>query len=184
MGAEKLLAYGLLGFGVYKLLEGTGAVSPFQCPDAARSPALNARNRDSAKRNFLYGPEDSSRPAIAFWARLAKKWAASLPGTFPGGLRDIQAAMDSRCGNCAHFDVSPAMQRCLKETGRLDGYDKVAQDTGARFGYCWKLNFRASDDRTCMVWKEGGPIRENSESPMSLKSKAKALVTEAREELT
>jgi len=184
MGAEKLLAYGLLGFGVYKLLEGTGAIAPLQCPDATRNPALNVANRDNAASKHFYGPEDPSRPSVAFWARLAKTWASKLPGTFPGGLRDIQAAMESRCDNCGHFDVSPTMQRCLKGAGSLDAYDRIASSQGARFGYCWKLHFRAATDRTCLLWKTGGPIRENADSPMSLQSKAKELVMGAREELT
>ena len=69
-----------------------------------------------------------------------------------------------RCGNCAAFDISKKMKKCiqdgLKDDAQTDSYDTV---NAGQLGYCHMLKFECAAKRTCDAWVTGGPIREMNE---------------------
>ncbi len=112
------------------------------CPLATRNLKVNTKNRNAAikESHIQYGPMNPSDDL--FWARLAKFW-----GTTP------KVAQKSKCGNCAAFDTSPRMKKCMP--GEVS-------DSEGRLGYCWMHNFKCHSARTCRTWAKGGPIKMDS----------------------
>ena len=115
-----------------------------ECPAATQDVLLNTENRDFAIESprIDYGPMNLSDSA--YWKRLAKFWK-----TTP------KVAMESRCSNCAAFDISDRMEKCMP--GPLS-------DKDGRLGYCWMHHFKCHSARTCRTWAAGGPIIEDSVS--------------------
>jgi hypothetical protein len=111
------------------------------CPPPTQNLKLNTRNRNAAiKASWIqYGPMNLAD--TAFWQRLAKFW-----DTTPA------VAQQSRCGNCAAFDISPRMEDCMP--GPIS-------DGDGRLGYCWMHHFKCHSARTCRTWAAGGPIRSD-----------------------
>ena len=108
------------------------------CPPATQDPDLNARNRQSTKDNFMYGPMNEDPET--YWARIAKKW--NVP---------IAKAKTRLCGNCIAYDQSPRMKKCM--------------DTDStQVGYCHMHHFKCASYRTCSTWVEGGPIISDKKS--------------------
>ena len=114
------------------------------CPLATQDLQVNTQNRDSAIQAewIQYGPmnlEDDD-----YWEELAKFWKT-----------EPAVAMESRCSNCAAFDLSPRMKECMPgETSDADG----------ELGYCWMHKFKCHSARTCRTWAAGGPITEDEVS--------------------
>ena len=114
------------------------------CPLATQDLQVNTQNRDSAIQAewIQYGPmnlEDDD-----YWEELAKFWKT-----------EPAVAMESRCSNCAAFDLSPRMKECMPgETSDEDG----------ELGYCWMHKFKCHSARTCRTWAAGGPITEDEVS--------------------
>ena len=115
-----------------------------RCPAPTQDLMLNTENRDAAIKNprIMYGPLNLSDNK--YWQRLAKMW-----NTTPS------VAKDSRCSNCAAFDISPRMDDCMP--GPLS-------DKDGRLGYCWMHHFKCHSARTCRTWAAGGPITKDSVS--------------------
>jgi|DEB0MinimDraft_10_1074344.scaffolds.fasta_scaffold119212_1 hypothetical protein len=55
------------------------------------------------------------------------------------------------CGTCAAFDQSTPMMVCISRT---------SDDTS--LGFCQKLKFMCSQENTCSMWVEGGPITDEA----------------------
>ena len=111
------------------------------CPRATQDLALNTRNRNHAiQASYIqYGPlnlADSS-----YWKRLAAFWK-----TTP------EVAKQSRCANCAAFDISPRMKKCMPGS---------TSDALGVLGYCHMHHFKCHSARTCYTWAAGGPIVSN-----------------------
>jgi len=109
------------------------------CPPATQSVKINTHNRDLAvKSAFIrYGPLNMSDQS--YWRMVAQKW-----GTTPA------VARESRCANCAAFDLSPRMKGCMPGAIQKDG--------GGELGYCHMHLFKCSSLRSCLTWVGGGPI--------------------------
>lgn len=115
------------------------------CPVETKNLRLNTINRNKAiNADFIqYGPLNLSDDA--YWKRLAKHWKTS-----------VNVARNSTCGNCAAFDISPRMKKCMTVGETEDQYGE--------FGYCWMHKFKCHSARTCYTWAAGGAIRTNKKS--------------------
>jgi hypothetical protein len=73
----------------------------------------------------------------------------------------VAEAKGSRCGNCAAFNVGPAIKTCIETglaaggSGAQDAWDTV---NTANLGYCEMFDFKCAATRTCDAWVTGGPI--------------------------
>lgn len=131
----------------------------FACPPATQNLKLNTKNRDSAikAKHIQYGPLNPSDKD--YWERLADHWS-----TTP------EAAQESKCSNCAAFDISPRMSECMP--GELMTWDEIkdAMDEGRGWetlGYCWMHHFKCHSARTCYTWAAGAggePIIDDATS--------------------
>lgn len=115
------------------------------CPVATFDLEINTLNRDDAikAKHINYGPLNLTDEQ--YWEDLAAHWSNENRTTTP------EVAKESRCKNCAAFDISPRMKECMPGEVDKDGY----------FGYCWFHNFKCHSERTCYTWAAGGPIEED-----------------------
>jgi hypothetical protein len=67
-----------------------------------------------------------------------------------------------KCGNCAAFDASDSMRKCIESGIRGDDshVDAAATINLSDLGYCNFLHFKCAGTRTCAAWVVGGPITE------------------------
>jgi hypothetical protein len=113
-----------------------------KCPPETQDVSRNLRNREKAIEEQKYGPANPSLPNKKFWSEKAAMW------------NDISVAeaKTMRCGNCAAFDRTPQMLKCIRDglgEGGTDSYDTV--DAGT-LGYCHMLKFKCAAARTCDAW--------------------------------
>ena len=113
------------------------------CPVATRDLHVNIKNRQHAIDEYVYGPANPNEPGD-YWSRLAKIWGISS-----------EEASTMRCSNCAAFNVSPKMKKCMADAISPNGMAVVEQ---ANLGYCELLQFKCAGDRSCGVWLTNGPI--------------------------
>jgi hypothetical protein len=82
---------------------------------------------------------------MAFWQKKADTWDVT-----------INDAKQSRCGNCAAFNVSDKLKQCI-----ANGIGMEADPWGtiklADLGYCEIFDFKCAGTRTCDAWVVGGP---------------------------
>lgn len=120
------------------------------CPPATQDISLNLINRKKAIDEYMYGPLDPNKPNEKFWQKIADEWNAD----------SIEEVKSARCGNCAAFDMSKEMQKCIaKGIGSEKGSDPMDTVDAGHLGYCKFLKFKCAAKRTCSAWVEGGPIR-------------------------
>ncbi len=127
------------------------------CPLPTQDIELNIENRQTAIDEYKYGPLnpglDDTGVNDGFWKEIANTFNT-----------DIEAALDSRCGNCAAFNQTPEMLDCIAEGigegGVADPYDSV--DAGD-LGYCQFLKFKCASNRVCDAWVSGGPITSSTQ---------------------
>ena len=140
------------------------------CPIATKDVRVNLRNRQTAIDTANYGPLDPNLPNDLYWQERAEQF-----DTTP------ELAKESRCGNCAAFDVTEKIQDCIaegiggNESYRYDGAEPrghalpiVKQDAydvveAGQLGYCRVFKFKCAAARTCDAWIAGGPIADNDE---------------------
>lgn len=113
------------------------------CPVATQDIKVNTKNRDAAIKadHIHYGPMNLSDEE--YWEHLAEHWNTSA-----------EVAKQSKCKNCAAFDVSPRMKQCMP--GEVDQFGEL--------GYCWMHHFKCHSERTCYTWAAGGPITDDAVS--------------------
>jgi hypothetical protein len=123
------------------------------CPRATQDLKVNTKNRNHAIKaeHIEYGPLNLSDEG--YWEHIAEHWKTT-----------VDVAKKSICGNCAAFDISPRMEKCMP--GQLE-------DPEGRLGYCWMHDFKCHSARTCYTWAAGGPITEDSISMSWKKQKKK-----------
>jgi hypothetical protein len=65
-----------------------------------------------------------------------------------------------KCGNCAAFDVSDQMWKCIEDGIKGDDktVDGMATIHKADLGYCNFLHFKCAGTRSCTAWVTGGAI--------------------------
>ena len=115
------------------------------CPPATQDLELNTKNRNAAIKaeHIQYGPLNVSEPGN-YWSDIADFWNTSE-----------DAALQSVCGNCVAFDISPRMDECMPGP---------VSDADGRLGYCWMHHFKCHSARSCRTWAKGGPIDNNDVS--------------------
>lgn len=115
------------------------------CPIATQDITINLKNRAKAITAASYGPENPDLPNTAYWKKMADEWDVS-----------VDDAKKSRCGNCAAFNVSEDIKKCI-----ADGIGNEADPWGtiklADLGYCEIFDFKCAANRTCRAWIVGGP---------------------------
>ena len=87
------------------------------CPISTRDVHINVKNRQHAIDEYYYGPANPEEPGD-HWDKLAEIWDIST-----------DTAKTMKCENCAAFDVSDRMRKCIE-----DG------------------------TRSCSIWLTNGPI--------------------------
>ena len=120
------------------------------CPVATHDIELNLKNRQTAIDTYHYGPANPLEPGD-YWKKAADRWAVP---------EKIVKTM--RCGNCAAFDASDTMRKCIESGIRGDEShaDAAATINLSDLGYCNFLHFKCAGTRTCAAWVVGGPITE------------------------
>ena len=122
------------------------------CPMPTQDITLNLKNRAKAITSAAYGPENPNLPNDAFWRKKADQWDVS-----------VDDAKQSRCGNCAAFNVGDKIKQCI-----ADGIGREADPWGtiklADLGYCEIFDFKCAASRTCDAWVVGGPNNGDGES--------------------
>jgi len=113
--------------------------------EAITNLALNTRNRNSTIKNYNYGPLNDSDEE--YWEKAADLWDTTT-----------EIAKESRCHNCAVFDVKPAT---LKKIAKVLGPDGDAIVKTAGIGYCEMFAFKCAGARVCDAWVGGGPLKES-----------------------
>jgi len=120
------------------------------CPLATHDIDENLKNRQTAIDNYHYGPANPDQPED-YWKKSAKIFNVS-----------VATARTMQCGNCAAFDVSDSMRKCMSDGIRGDqaSVDANASINLADLGYCNFLHFKCAGSRSCKAWVTGGPITE------------------------
>ncbi len=118
-----------------------------KCPEATQDSHVNLENRQEAIEEYGYGPPDPSKPNESFWEKKMEMW----------GVENFEDIKDMRCGNCAAFNVSPSILKCI-EKGLGDESDPYATIEAGKLGYCQMYKFKCASKRTCDSWITGGPI--------------------------
>ena len=115
------------------------------CPRPTQDVTLNLKNRAKAITTAAYGPENPALPNTAYWKKKADTWDVT-----------IDDAKQSRCANCAAFNVSDKIKECI-----ANGIGMEADPWGtiklADLGYCEIFDFKCAGTRTCDAWVVGGP---------------------------
>ena len=93
---------------------------------------------------------DPNLPNNEYWARMASKWDT-----------DPAEAKQMRCGNCAAFNKTSAMLKCIEEGLAKDRMEDAMEVIEAGdLGYCEVFDFKCAAKRTCAAWIVGGPVED------------------------
>lgn len=118
------------------------------CPVATQDIHVNLENRQKAIDEYYYGPANPEQPGD-YWKEAAARWRISEA-----------TAKTMKCGNCAAFDVSDQMWKCIEAGIRGDdlAVDAMATIHKADLGYCNFLHFKCAGTRSCTAWVTGGAL--------------------------
>jgi len=118
------------------------------CPVATHNIDVNLKNRQKAIDSYHYGPANPDKPDN-YWRQAAKRFKVSEA-----------VAKTMQCANCAAFDVSDKMWKCIEDgiKGDEKAADAMATIHKADLGYCNFLHFKCAGDRSCTAWVTGGAI--------------------------
>jgi hypothetical protein len=126
------------------------------CPKATQDLDLNLKNRQKGIDKYLYGPmnpkldnKKGEENNDSFWGKVAKVWSGKSKVEVT-----IKQAKTMRCSNCAAFDTSPQMKKCIAEgiEGEEKGEHPFDTVNAGTLGYCKFLNFKCAAKRTCKAW--------------------------------
>jgi hypothetical protein len=123
------------------------------CPAATGDLTLNLKNRGKAIDKADYGPMDPNLPNRDYWQRMADRWDETP-----------ENAKKMRCGNCAAFNQTSKMLKCI-EDGLSDDRMQDAMEVvdAGDLGFCEIFDFKCAANRTCSAWIVGGPIKDEGE---------------------
>ena len=116
-----------------------------KCPLPTQDVTLNLKNRAKAITAAAYGPENPDLSNTAYWKKKADTWDVT-----------IADAKQSRCGNCAAFNVQDAIKECIAKGIGMEA-DPWGTIELADLGYCEIFDFKCAASRTCDAWVVGGP---------------------------
>ena len=116
------------------------------CPRATYDLDLNVKNRQIAIDKHHYGPANPDKPGN-YWKVAAKQWDI-----------DVKTAQSMICGNCAAFNISDSMYKCIHDGMGKEAYQAEKTREAADLGYCNLLHFKCAGSRSCQLWITGGPI--------------------------
>jgi len=116
-----------------------------KCPLPTQDVTLNLKNRAKAITAAAYGPENPDLPNTAYWKKKADTWDVT-----------IEDAKQSRCGNCAAFNVQDSIKECIAKGIGMEA-DPWGTIELADLGYCEIFDFKCAASRTCDAWVVGGP---------------------------
>lgn len=120
------------------------------CPVATQDIDVNLKNRQRAIAEYYYGPANPEE-AGDYWKEAGKRFKV-----------DEKTAKTMQCANCAAFDVSDTMRKCISDgiEGDETNVDSAATINLSDLGYCNFLHFKCAGSRSCTAWVTGGPITE------------------------
>ncbi len=118
------------------------------CPVATYDIDVNLKNRQEAIEKYHYGPANPDKPG-SYWKDAAERWSI-----------DEATAKTMQCANCAAFDVSDKMWKCMEAgiQGEEKNADAMATIHKADLGYCNFLHFKCAGSRSCTAWVTGGSL--------------------------
>ena len=115
------------------------------CPVETQDIAVNLKNRQKAINVAAYGPADPNNPGD-YWQGKATRMRAT-----------VEDVVNMKCGNCAFFNVTTPIIRCIEQGIGADAAEVVAV---GKFGLCEAFDFKCAAARTCDAWVVGGPITD------------------------
>lgn len=116
------------------------------CPRATHDLEFNVKNRQIAIDKHHYGPANPDKPGD-YWKQAAKQWGI-----------DEKTARTMQCANCAAFNISDSMYKCIHDGMGEQAYKAEKTREAADLGYCNLLHFKCAGSRSCELWITGGPI--------------------------
>lgn len=118
------------------------------CPIATQDLHVNLKNRQHGIDEYHYGPANPDKPG-QYWKDAAKRWKI-----------DEATAKTMKCANCAAFDISDKMYRCMTKgiEGNEKNIDALSTIEMGDLGYCNFLHFKCAGARSCAAWVTGGPV--------------------------
>ena len=116
------------------------------CPIATHDLDVNLKNRQKAIDKYHYGPANPDKPGD-YWKAAAKQWGI-----------DEKTAKTMMCGNCAAFNITDEMYKCIHSGMGEEAYQAEKTREAADLGYCNLLHFKCAGTRSCTAWITGGPI--------------------------
>jgi hypothetical protein len=118
------------------------------CPKATYDIDTNLVNRQVAIDEYFYGPANPDVPED-YWQKAAKRWGI-----------DVKTAETMKCENCAAFDISDQIWKCIEDgiKGDEENADAMATIHKSDLGYCNFLHFKCAGTRSCTAWVTGGPV--------------------------
>ena len=118
------------------------------CPIATQNLTVNLENRQKAIEKYHYGPANPDKPG-SYWKDAAKQWKI-----------DEATAKTMKCANCAAFDITDRIYKCMEKgiQGKEKNVDAMPTIETADLGYCNFLHFKCAGSRSCSAWVTGGPI--------------------------
>lgn len=123
------------------------------CPLATQDLTINLQNRGKAIDKADYGPMNPNEPNDQYWQRMAARWDV-LP----------EEARTMRCGNCAAFNQTSRMLKCIEEGMAEDaGGDPMEVVEAGDLGFCEIFDFKCAAARTCSAWITGGPLTDDED---------------------
>lgn len=123
------------------------------CPVATGDLTLNLKNRGKAIDKADYGPMDPNLPNRDYWQRMANRWDETP-----------ENAKKMRCGNCAAFNQTSKMLKCIEDGLSPDRMQDAMEVVDAGdLGFCELFDFKCAANRTCAAWIVGGPIKDEGD---------------------
>jgi hypothetical protein len=118
------------------------------CPIATYDIDVNLKNRQQAIDEYYYGPANPDVPED-YWKKAAKRWNIAE-----------KTAKTMTCSNCAAFDVSDKMWKCIEDGIKAGNkeVDGLATIHKSDLGYCNFLHFKCAGTRSRTAWVTGGAI--------------------------
>jgi len=122
--------------------------SQTKCPIATQDIHVNLKNRQHGIDEYHYGPANPDKPGN-YWKDAAKRWKT-----------DESTAKTMQCANCAAFDISDKMYKCMQKgiEGDEKNIDALSTIEKGDLGYCNFLHFKCAGARSCAAWVTGGPV--------------------------